>query len=150
MRGCAAGAQNRVTRRRCRTLPWRKACPLGLCGQKMGDNLAPEQQYGSDHVAQERRYGVSAPLCGDVSALLSTFSIRRSGMSHSSATTTYRPKEIQCHQKAKGMAAAYSIGDSLPFQSPPIAFLSMESGPCDAMINCCSILYATAAISSTA
>src|SRR5215467_16088004 len=114
------------------------------------DNLAPEQPYGSDHVAQERSSWVSAPLRSYVSALLRTFSIRRSGMSHSSAPTTYRPKESHCHQKATGMAAAYSSGDSLPFQSPPIAFLSMESGPCDAMINCCSILYATAAISSTA
>ena len=82
---------------------------------------------------------MSAPLRGDVSALLRTFSIRRSGMSHSSAPTTYRPKEIHGHQKATGMAAAYSSGDSLPFQSPPIAFLSMESGPCEAMISYCNI-----------
>src|SRR5262245_50897637 len=87
--------------------------------------------------------------CFDVSSLLSTVSIRRSGISHSSAPNTYRPKEIHCHQKANGMAAAYSTADSLPFQSPAIAFLRIESGPCDAMISCCNIKYATAAIRST-
>jgi hypothetical protein len=79
----------------------------------------------------------------------SMFSIRRSGMSHRSAANTYRLKETHCHQKATGMATAYRIGDSLPFQSPPTAFLRIESGPCDAMIICCSIQYATAAIRRT-
>src|SRR6266850_8196900 len=64
-----------------------------------------------------------------VSAFLSTFSIRRSGMSHRSATNTYKLKETQCHQKATAMAAAYRTGDSLPFQSPPTALLRIESGP---------------------
>jgi hypothetical protein len=31
------------------------------------------------------------------------------------------------------MATAYSTADSLPFQSLPMAFLTIESGPCDAM-----------------
>src|SRR4029453_18174652 len=96
----------------------------------------------------QNRLTVGSNFCYG-SVLLSTFSIRRSGMSHSSAPIIYRPKEIHCHQKAKGMAAAYSTGDSLPFQSPPMAFLRIESGPCDAMIRCCNLKYATAAISST-
>ena len=37
-------------------------------------------------------------------------------------------------------------GDNFPFQSLPTAFLKRESGPCDAMMNCCRIQYATAAI----
>src|SRR6185369_1121442 len=83
-------------------------------------------------------------------ASLRTRSIRRSGMSHISATTTYTPKEIHCRQKARGMAMAYNTGDSFPFQSPPTALLTIESGPCDAMISCCNRKYATPAIKSTA
>src|SRR5258705_9856659 len=77
------------------------------------------------------------------------FSIRRSGMSHRRATNTYRLNETHCHLKATRMATAYRTGDSLPFQSPRTAFLRIESGPCDAMISCCKIKYATAAIRRT-
>lgn len=70
-------------------------------------------------------------------------------MSHRSATNTYRIKETHCHRKATAMATAYRTGDSLPFQSTPTAFLRIESGPCDAMISCCNIQYAIAAIRRT-
>jgi hypothetical protein len=67
------------------------------------------------------RVTASTATNGYVSAFLSSmFSIRRSGMSHSRAANTYRPKEIHCHQKAKGMAAAYSTCGQLAF---PIALL---------------------------
>lgn len=65
-------------------------------------------------------------------------SMRRSGISHISATRMYRPKDAHCHQKARGMARAYRIGDNLPFQSLPMACLSSESGPWEAIISSCS------------
>ena len=59
----------------------------------------------------------------------STRSMRRSGMKQTNATNTYKPMEIRGLTNASGIAMKSSTGESLPFQSPPIADARMEFRP---------------------
>ena len=75
-------------------------------------------------------------------------SMRRSGMSHIVATTTYNPIAIHGLTYASGSDREATI-DSLPFASPPSAAPSRESGPWCATSARCKISDAIAHMNST-
>ena len=54
------------------------------------------------------------------------FSIRRSGIGQISAAITRIAWAIHEERSVAIIATTYSIGDSLPFQSRPIAFFKIE------------------------
>ena len=55
--------------------------------------------------------------------------MRRSGMSHMTATTVYSPQANHRFTKESGMATAYSASDAFPLKSAPNAAASAESVP---------------------
>ena len=57
------------------------------------------------------------------------FSMRRSGMSHITATRTYSIQANHEFTKASGIATAYNTIDILPLKSRPTAIANVESLP---------------------
>src|SRR5262249_52799663 len=64
----------------------------------------------------------------------SAFSIRRSGMSHMTATIMNARPASDGRTNASGMAAAYSTSDTIPLESSPTAVTIVDSRPCN-LIN---------------
>src|SRR4029077_13027377 len=69
-------------------------------------------------------------------------SMRRSGINHSIATTTYSASAIHGRTKADGIASKYINRDILLLRSPPTARASFEFGPLHLMIDRSSRMYA--------
>jgi len=63
----------------------------------------------------------------------SVFSMRRSGTSHITATSTYTAQAIAGLRNAIGSAIAYSTTEIFPLKSRPSAVAMTESLPCSAI-----------------